>query len=338
MIPKIFTVVVTGANGFIGRRLVKRIAREFDPAEILSLTGSQKNSLGRKSRKLIAGGGPVTKSVDLVSGWGLDGLPKSPKLIIHLAASTESVATDHRCNDLGTRNLIEALGPLGPKTHLIFTSTTAVMAGRGDCSLPLDESTPAIPSNEYGRTKLKAEEWLQKKCRRSNFRLTIIRLGTVFGSKTRTNGLFDTLKKLIVKHSWLARLNWPGLTSLIYVDDVADALIMFSQKPPLPGKPELYLLASHSLSLAQISREMHSALEIPFKSINLPRLFWKFCSLGRKYSSHLESILPPKIYNLFWRASLIVDDTLYCQSEKAFKRLPRWKPRHFREAVTEVVS
>lgn len=331
-------VIITGATGFIGRRLIKQARRELDSSEILCLVQARCDSLEKSGRKVISRCGLEMKRVDLVSGKGLGKFLKSPGLIFHLAATAESSATDHRCNDIGTKNLVESLGSLGPKTHFVFTSTTAVMAGRSNCSLPINELTPAAPSNEYGRTKLAAEEWLKKQCQKSKFRLTIVRLGTVFGSQTRPNGLFDALKKLIVRKSFLARLNWPGLTGLVHVDDVVEVLLELAKNPPLPGKPELYILSPYSLSLAQISEEMHRALGVDYREIRLPSWFWKVGIWGRKVVPCLESVLPAKIYNFFWRGSLIVDNVLHAQSKKIFRKLPQWEQRRFRERVTDVVS
>lgn len=336
-VRKILLIIITGATGFIGRRLASFAAKHLKKSHILCLIWDKDSPLERSGRKILGELGLKTKLIDLVTGKGMDNIPKSPSLVIHLAANTETSELDHRVNDLGTKNLVNALGKLGPKTHFIHVSSTAFMSGRKNCSVPFDENTPPTPTNEYGRSKLRAEQWLQSRCKTDKFRLTIVRFPTVFGSNPRKNSFFDLLKKLIIKKSLFARLNWPGLTSLIHVEDAAKILILLVQKSPKPGSPEIYILQSESLTMAQISAKMHKALGYPYKGIILPTLFWKLCSFGRKYVYLLEKVLPLNVYNYPWRASLLVDNVIYCRSNKIRKVLAKWKPRTLENTIEDVI-
>src|SRR5205814_10320653 len=137
-------------------------------------------------------------AVDLATKEGLDRLPTSPHRIFHLAGSVETADDDHRCNDVGTRNLVEALGPLTAETHFIHVSTGAVSDHRTDYTEPLSESTVVDePETEYGRSKLRAEDWLRARCARDGFRLTIVRLATVWGAGPRPHSLFDEVPRLV---------------------------------------------------------------------------------------------------------------------------------------------
>ena len=60
------------------------------------------------------------------------------------------------------------------------------------------------------------------------YEYTILRLATVYGPGAKTDGLFDSLFKLTSKGSILGRLNWPGRTSIVHVEDVAAIMYTFT--------------------------------------------------------------------------------------------------------------
>lgn len=332
-------VIITGANGFVGQHLAPTALKYFKSSQILCLVSRmmEEKLLEKTGSEILKKNGLKTLEVDLITGKGLDNLPKSPELVIHLAANTDTSKSDHRSNDIGTKNLITALGSLNSKTHIIYTSTTILHSGRVDCSKPITELTPPTPSNEYGRTKLRAEEFLKERAKKDKFRLTIVRINTIYGDDPREHKLFKILKRHIVSNSPIARLNWPGLTGIIHVDDVASALLLLTKKPPKPGKPQTYLLNGENLSLSEISKLMYERMGLKYGPINLPKYFWRLCSFIRRFLSLFEKLTPTQIYNLAWQASLIVDNVIWCESDKIFKVLTKWKPRKFKDAVSDEV-
>lgn len=321
-------VIITGANGFVGQHLVPRALKYFKRSEIICLISEKMRdpSLETRGKRVLKKNGLRTLKVDLVTGKGLDKLPKHPRLVIHLAANTDTSITDHKVNDIGTKNLIKALS-LNNKAHIIYTSTTALMSGRSNCSKQFNEQATPIPSNEYSRSKLRAEKFLKESCRKDKFNLTIVRLNTVYGGDPRKRKMFQALKEYILKGSFITRLNWPGKTGVIHVDDVVSALLNLAKKPPQGNKVQLLLLNAENLSLSEISQIMHYKMGIYYKPINLPKLFWMLCSFGRKFLPLIEKLTTPSFYNLIWRVSLIVDNVIYCKSNKISKVLPKWKPR-----------
>lgn len=319
-------VIITGANGFIGQHLAPRALKYLKRSEIICIISEKMRDplLETRGKKILKKNGLKILKVDLVTGRGLDKLPKYPKLVIHLAANTDTSVADHRVNDIGTKNLIAALSPKN-KTHIIYTSTTAVVSGRLNCSKEFNEQTTPIPNNEYGRSKLRAENFLKESCAKDKFSLTITRLSTVYGGDPRKRKMFKALKEYIVRGFFIARLNWPGKTGIIHVDDVVSAILSFAKKPPKQNM-QLYVLNAENLSLPQISQIMHNKMGMDYKPINLPKLFWRLCSLGRKFLPLIEKLTTPSLYNLIWRASLLVDSVVYCKSSRISKILPKWKP------------
>ncbi len=329
-------IVVTGSTGFVGRRLINLLVKKYHHNDILCLIWDHNSNLEKSGRKILKSLKVKTKKIDLVTGKGLKNLPTSPRIIIHLAANTDTNEKDHRVNDLGITNLLDAFSPLGPNTHLIHISTMVAMSGRKDCSKPFNESSPLEPNNEYTRTKANAERIILERQKIENFRLTILRPNTIYGSGMRPDSLFDFVKKLIIKKSILAKLNWPGLSNLIFVDDVAKAVVLTTTKPPKPGKKNIFFLNSENLTLADISRELHGKLNKPYKQIHMPKIFWRLSSTERYFIPLLEKLTNPKTFNLAWRASLIIEDVIYCNSTKMTKTFPTWKPKKLKEIIKRI--
>ena len=321
-------VLITGADGFIGKWLVNKFkGLPYYSLTLLSLT--EYRSKSKNIRRI---------SADLVSGRGLEKLRDWKfDLIVHTAGSTDTSKKDHRANDIGTKNLVESLN-LIESSHFIYTSSTAIFAGRRNCTSGINEDTSPRPTNEYGRTKLIAEEYLIRASRLKKFKLTILRLSTVHGKNTKKNGLFDTLSKDIKRNGMISRINWPGYTSLVHVDDVCDAIVLISEKPPKIGKFNCYNLYSDSWTLEHISCFMHEALDVPYRAVIFPKVLWKISAKFRLFIPYCEKLLPSEIYNYLWRFGLVIDDTIFCSSNNLSAKIAEWKPRKFYEGIQDVID
>ena len=332
-------ILITGATGFVGQKVIQQIRKYYDRKDILCLTWNKDFSNRNKyvegaGRRLLTGLGIKTRDVDLVTGQGLENLPLGVDTVINIAANTNTSDPDQRCNDEGVVNLLNALGYIDPKIHFIQISTVAFMAGRLNCETGIDESTRPEPTNEYGRSKLRAEEYLIKMCQTRKFKLTIIRLNTVYGSGARPDSMFELLGKWTKRDSIITRINWPGLTSIIHADDAAQAILRLSRMSPGSGVYNIFTLYAESLSFSQICQGIYKCLGRNYKPINLPTWFWECLVIGRGFIPYLEPISPSSWYNPIWRMGLIVDNVVYCDTTKVFKKLPGWKPKKLADANT----
>lgn len=330
-------LIVTGANGYVGQHMAPHLKKFFRTSKIICLVNKGKDSLEKKGRRIIRDCKLESVTVDLVEGRNLSKIPKNASLIIHMAGNTDTSTSDHRANDLGTVQFFNSLGKLGPKTHIIYTSTTVMMSGRVNCDRPFDEHEVPSPTNEYGRTKMHAELFLREQCKKHKFRLTIVRINTIYGRDPRTHKMFEVLRRHILNGSLITRINWPGKTSIIHVDDVIDALLKFAKRKPLPGEPDTFIICAESLSLSKISEIMHMEMGIDYRPIRLPVFFWKLCSILRVFIPFLERFLPAHMYNVFWRTGLVVDDVICTDGQKAIHGLRNFRPKKFGDGVKDVV-
>jgi nucleoside-diphosphate-sugar epimerase len=330
-------ILISGASGFIGRRLAVRLAAERPAEDLRCLVGAREDAFCQTGTSFLRSRSLQPIPAELENCRGLEGL-QSPGLVFHLAANTHTWESDHRCNDEGTQNLLRALAPLGPETHFVFTSTTAVMDNRNDLEKPLLPIPKVVsrPLSQYGVSKWRAEEFLRAEAKKQGFRLSIVRLCTVYGPQPRPNTLFDVLKGEVANQSLVSRLNWPGLTSFIHVDDVVNCLSSLADNPPEPGETRTYLLASESKTLAEVARLLYRVQGLTYRAIALPRAAWRLLRHSHRLSRWGATRLPVKLYNALWRFDIAVNPVFHCDTNGMATCFPGFAPRRMADCIAEI--
>jgi nucleoside-diphosphate-sugar epimerase len=174
-------VLVTGADGFVGRHLVPFLARRG-------------YTVVAASRAAALFDGPNIISVklpDLSKPFDWSPLLEQCDVVIHLAGIAHKFAVDDlydRVNHQTTAALARAASGLGVR-HLIFISSIAAQSGSFS-DRELTETDPPRPNNAYGRSKLAAE----KAVRASGVRFTILRPVVIYGAGEKGN--FATIHKI----------------------------------------------------------------------------------------------------------------------------------------------
>lgn len=312
-------ILVTGATGFIGRRLIVQLVECYGRAEIVCLVrpvcDSPKEQSGRENLERL---GLAVVEADILTGEGMDRLPRTPRMVFHLASCTDTSCPDHSINDVGTKNLLEAIGPLAPGAHFIFTSSIAVNDGRRDQSRPMTENVSPVgrPFHIYGRKKLATEQYLISQAAKSGFALSIVRVCGVFGPDTIDKGLYTSLRKLVLSGSWLARLNWPGRVSCMYVEDMAWFICEVSKRPAARGCTQLYIPSVEAPTVGQMCASFAKAFGREYRPIRCPGFVWRILEWVTGRKRFWEAILPHKFYNTIWQANILVGQGYWNESVK----------------------
>ena len=215
--------VVTGATGFIGRRLCARL-KEGDWRVI---------AVGRRTAE-----GPWEQFVEHEFGAGQPlVLPGQPEVVFHLASRVHALADTStqneayfRVNAGGMEELLRALGTEA-ETRVVLTSS---VKAHGEETGPegVEEADVSAPTTAYGQSKAAAERLLLESP--LGARAVVLRLAMVFGPGNKGN-----LAEMIAA---IAKNRFPPIPdngnrrSMVHVDDVVDALISAASSPTAGGR------------------------------------------------------------------------------------------------------
>ena len=177
-------IVVTGALGHIGSRLIRELPAHQPGAEVImidNLSTQRYASLFNLPPK----GHYRFVEADVITDE-LEPLIDGADLVIHLAAITDAEASHaqkervERENYTGTQRVAEA--SLRAGAALLFASTTSIY---GSQKPQVDEDCPASdlePQSPYAATKLREEELLRSLGDAEELRFVVCRLGTIAGT------------------------------------------------------------------------------------------------------------------------------------------------------------
>jgi GDP-4-dehydro-6-deoxy-D-mannose reductase len=157
------TILVTGASGFVGSRLVERLHRDLGAGA--RLIGWDRTASPDGHAAL----GVEWKSVDLTDAAAVDAAIRAapPTRVFHLAGLSSmkqaegAAMTTCEVNVSGTEHLAQALGAHAPGAVVIFASTGTVYGSAFAAGEALGETSPVRPLDAYARSKLAAEIVLQ---------------------------------------------------------------------------------------------------------------------------------------------------------------------------------
>ncbi len=208
------TILVTGAGGFIGRRVAARL-REAGNARILSL---ERSSVALEALDRAYWRGLRADTIDVVFHLGAY-TPKD-------AASADLIDPIVASNVNGTAALLASL-PSTPR-HLLFASSLDVykrVIGR-----TIDETSEVGPATLYGASKLFGEELVRSYARTTGCAYSILRLGHVFGpGEERYRRVIPNLIRAMLGGDE-PQLSGDGTTErdYLYVDDAVSAIVAAS--------------------------------------------------------------------------------------------------------------
>ncbi|MBF2005155.1 MAG: UDP-glucose 4-epimerase GalE [Chlorogloeopsis fritschii C42_A2020_084] len=172
-------VLVTGGAGYIGSHVVRQLGEADYEVVVLDncSTGSPNSVL--HGELIIGDLADVDRLYQILAQYDFSA-------VLHFAASLivpESVVRplDYYANNTrNTLNLLRCCSVMGIN-QFIFSSTAAVYGEAQEN--PVTESTPTLPINPYGRSKLMSEWLIQDYAKASSLRYVILRYFNVAGAE-----------------------------------------------------------------------------------------------------------------------------------------------------------
>lgn len=273
--PRAIRIVVTGATGFIGRKLLADLRRRHPHFIPIALTrpSSDVVSLQRLLDYPIVG--PTVLKASLQDIPALEQCVKHADVVIHLAAEMDffpsNTETLIRTNVDGTRNMLEACANesarRGTRMRFVYVSSTEAV-GSTDGLGKADESTPRRPDSDYGRSKVMAEDLVQEYAEKLH--TVIARPTGVFGPDERFF-FFEMMQMVASGISIVAPSPMTGRLMFTHVDDVVQGLILCATHPQAVGGV-FHICPDDSVTNRQIIVTMAGILKVwrPALYLSLP--------------------------------------------------------------------
>lgn len=229
---------VTGAAGFVGRHLCRRL---IDSGVVI-------HALVRRHEPMLEQMGVKLWIGDLRNRDLLGAATAGATVVVHCAgdATFGNGPHYHAANVELTRHVIDAARQSQDKLQrFVYVSTIGAIdrSRQDDCHLPLNEDSPAFPVSDYGRSKLEAERVVSE----SGLPYAIVRPSMVVGDDMRFDSHFAVFARHAFANSPLAWIAWPGQFSVVHVDDLVHAIQILATHESAAGR--VFFCAGETLAV-----------------------------------------------------------------------------------------
>lgn len=260
-------IALTGASGYTGGHLLKRLLARGDSVKALVREGSVTPELKASGAEIVNGIlGSAPDAKRLVDGC---------EVVMHVAAVYRTAghpdAYYREINVSGTRLLLEAAAAAGVR-RFVHTSTVGV---HGDVKNPPgDENAPIAPSDIYQETKAEAEAMAREFGKGHALEVTIVRPGAIYGpAETRLLKVFRGIARGRYAVVGSGRPHY----HLVYIDDLVDGFLLALDRPEAAGET-LIIAGPRSISQDDLAREIAQATGGSVWPFHLPA--WPIQRLG----------------------------------------------------------
>ena len=239
-------ILVTGANGFVGRNLVRRLQKDGIAVRALVRNAAKAARLRDLGAELVDG--------DISNLSSLEAAMKGCAKVIHLVGIIQEApgVTFKGVHVDGTRNLLEAAKKEGVR-HFIYQSALG--------------SRPNAKS-QYHRTKWEAEELV----RASGLPFTILRPSLIYGP----GDLFTVRLAETIKLSPVLPVIGTGQSKVqpIFIDDVNECIQKISTSDSYLN--EMYEIGGpEQLTYEEVTKAIAAALGIRRPTVHMPMFFMR---------------------------------------------------------------
>ena len=241
------TVFVTGASGFVGRRLTEHL-----------ITSGHRVRGGM--RRLVPGPWQEQVVADLS-----ERIPKATfdgvDTVYHLAGRAHALSANGDRDELYQRHIVEATSKVFEAAitarvrRFVYVSSVKAMGdGSTECR---DEDSQCVPTTPYGRAKKAAEDVILSTQANSNLEVVIVRPAMVYGPDGKGN-----LQKMIAA---IADRKFPPILydgnkrSMVHVDDLCAAMMLLGQSR-LAASRVFIVTDNNPYSIGDIYRAICQAL------------------------------------------------------------------------------
>lgn len=276
--------LVTGADGFVGKPLCSELLRQ-----------------GQSVRAALRSAKQVAENIEVAVVGSLDGETEWTQalfgvdVVIHLAArvhvmkdcSADPLSEFLKVNLHGTEHLAKQAARAGVK-RLVYVSSAKVNGEQtieDQAFTELDEPNPQDP---YGISKCEAERALHKVAAKMGLEIVIVRPPLVYGAGVKGN--FAQMLKALRAGIPLPLDSIHNMRSLVYVENLVDALILSAMHPAAAG--QTYLVSDgEDVSTPALLRQLGAAIGHPARLLPCPQVLLKFAGSLTGKSGQVERLV-----------------------------------------------
>ena len=247
------TILVTGAAGFIGSNLVKRLFQDVKDATIIGIDNmNDYYDVALKEYRLNELNTTVSEGItwkfvkgDIADKQTIDGIfvEYKPQVVVNLAAqagvrySITNPDAYIQSNMIGFYNILEACRH-NPVEHLVYASSSSVYGGNKKVPFSTDDRVDN-PVSLYAATKKSNELFAHCYSKLYDIPTTGLRFFTVYGPAGRPDMAYFGFTNKLLKGETIQIFNYGNCRrDFTYVDDIVEGVYRVMQKAPERKKGE----------------------------------------------------------------------------------------------------
>jgi nucleoside-diphosphate-sugar epimerase len=306
-------VLVSGANGFIGKQLCAELLRQGQSIRAALRLGRTDNLPIENAETVSIG------AIDGETDWtdALLGI----KTVIHLAArvhvmkdnAADPLGELRKVNVEGTWNLARQAAAAGVQ-RFIFISSIKVNGESTLLGQPYTADDPPMPTDPYGISKLEAEDALRQLADETGMEVVIIRPPLVYGPDAKGN--FHNMMSWLLKGVPLPLGAIHNKRSFVALDNLIDLIITCIDHPAAAN--QTFLAGDgEDLSTTELLQRLGKALGKPAKLLPMPVWALKIGAIllgkrdmAQRLCNSLQTDISKACDLLGWLPPVRVDDAL----------------------------
>lgn len=319
-------VFVSGATGFIGIQLVKRLVEEGHTVHALYRSETKAELIRQPGVELFKG--------DILDQSSLEDAMDGCEEAYHTAAFAGVWAKDpdriYRLNVDAALQLIEIAGRLGVK-RVVVTSTAGILGPSEKEAVHESSPAPASFFTDYEASKFRLEQALLGRSN-SDPEVVLVNPTRVYGPGylSESNGVTKMIKQYTEGKWRLIPGNGLSSGNYVYVEDVVSGHLLAMEK----GKPgERYVLGGENITYLQLFDYVREASGVSKKLFKIPLWIMLAVAGAMKAISSVSGRAPMIVPNLVRKFS----HNWIVSSEKASRDLG-YRPLDARTGIRQTVQ